>query len=460
MSDKEKKLIVGIDGMHCQSCEVLIERNFKEVEGVKSADVRVSRGSAVIICDGDRVPSTQTLEAVIRDHGYTIRSLEEEKRMTSQASWHQRPSIFELIALFSVIYILGTLLAKIGILNQSFSVSGEITFAAAVVLGLVAGSSSCLAVAGGLLLSASAAYNERYGGGGSAAERIRPAVFFVFGRVVSYGVFGAIIGFVGKSLLPSPFITGALTVLAALYMLIMGLDMLGLAPTWIKGILPRMPKFLGHKILDAEGKENPFMLFVLGGATFFLPCGFTQALQIYALTTGSSLTSGLVLAGFAVGTIPALLALGWASSSLKGQVGYWFFRFSGALVIMLGLLNIQNGLTATGFDPSGFFAGANVANAQDPNVRLDGETQVIKMKIGVDPFYSPSDHYTVKAGIPVRMEIYGQGTGCRSIFQIPKAGVSVPLNKDVNIVEFTPKEPGNLVFSCSMGMFPGKITVL
>ena len=48
---------------------------------------------------------------------------------------------------------------------------------------------------------------------------------------------------------------------------------------------------------------------VLGVATFFLPCGFTQAVQVYALSTGSPLTAGAIMAVFAIGTAPGLLAL-------------------------------------------------------------------------------------------------------------------------------------------------------
>ena len=52
---------------------------------------------------------------------------------------------------------------------------------------------------------------------------------------------------------------------------------------------------------------------LVGAATFFLPCGFTQAVQIYAISTANPLTAGLVMATFAVGTTPGLLALPWVS---------------------------------------------------------------------------------------------------------------------------------------------------
>ncbi|MDR2416217.1 MAG: sulfite exporter TauE/SafE family protein [Candidatus Peribacteria bacterium] len=38
--------------------------------------------------------------------------------------------------------------------------------------------------------------------------------------------------------------------------------------------------------------------------TFFVPCGFTFAMQLYAMQTGSFLSGGVVMLLFAVGTLP------------------------------------------------------------------------------------------------------------------------------------------------------------
>ena len=138
-------------------------------------------------------------------------------------------------------------------------------------------------------------------------------------------------------------------------------------------------------------------------------------------------------------------------------------------MIVLGLWNIQNGLTTAGYPlklPHLFGAtlaaedSSPGAAAEDPNVITKNGTQVIRMKLGFDPYYLPSDEYTVRAGVPVRLEVEGPGTGCRSVLQIPRLGVSLPLTQSVNVAEFTPKKPGNYTFSCAMGMFPGRLTVV
>lgn len=459
-----KKENVYIDGMTCRSCEILIEQTFTKLPWVKHVDVNASQGMAKIVCeDGCSLDLNALKKALSSNSKYSVRGNHEKKNETAP-----RPTLIRLVGLFALALLVLSLFNKLGVLGAQTSTTSTITFAAALVLGLVAGTSSCLAVAGGLLLSSAGRFRERYGDA-SSAQRMKPVALFVAGRVFSYGILGGIIGLVGKTLTFSPIMTGGLTLLAALYMFVMGLEMLHIAPQWMKGLMPRMPKTIGRRMIDAEGKEHWSAPMLLGAATFFLPCGFTQSLQVYALTTGSFIGSGLLLAGFALGTAPALLALGFASSSLKGKAGAFFMQFAGALVIVLGIFNMQNGFTIAGyplswpsfnFEPSAVAASDSDTAVADPNVQLVDGTQVIRMKItGRGPYYEPSDTYTVKAGVPVRMEIDGSGTGCRTIFQIPKLGIRKDVTNPSTTITFTADKPGKYAFSCSMGMFRGTLNV-
>lgn len=448
---------VSISGMTCRSCEITIERKFRKIKGVKKVEVDAARGHARIVCANNCVPDTKELHNAIAHHGYTVQGMSIEKNIAAM----EKPSLGKIVGLFVLVLIVTSIFSKLGILKSNYAVGASIGFFAAIVLGLVAGSSSCLAVSGGLLLSAAGKFREKYGGT-TLATRMKPVLMFVGGRVLSYSLLGGIIGLVGKTLTPSPFVTGALMVLAATFMIIMGLDMLKIAPAWLKGLLPRMPKSLSHKIMDAEGKESPVMPFLLGAGTFFLPCGFTQSLQLYALTTGSFFNSAIVLGAFALGTAPALLALGWASSSLKGKLGQWFFQFSGALVVVLGITNLQNGFTIAGYPLSppkwntqSVTAPAYAAGDLPPIVQ---GKQIIKMT--VNGGYSPNE-FTIKAGVPVEWQISGTNVaGCISILQSPKLGISTSLKPGPNLVSFTPETPGRYVFSCSMGMYRGTFTVV
>ena len=360
-----------------------------------------------------------------------------------------KPTLTQLVGVFAVVIGFGILFTKLGILQPDIALAGSVGFGAVFLMGLVAASSSCIAVSGGLMLSTI-----------THLHRTRSVILFVGGRLVAYTLLGGLIGLLGQAFIPSPMLLAVITLAAALYMLATGLTMLDFAPVWLRRLTPTVPTSVTHKILNSEGSAKPLRTVLLGGATFFLPCGFTQALQLYALTTGSATGSAMLLFAFALGTAPALLVLGFASTSLKGKTGQWFFRFAAALLVVLGVWNVQNGLVIAGVRLPERADRVDVVTS-DTWVIQDEETQVVQLELSSrPPYYSPSNTFTVRAGKPVRLEIAGRGTGCRSVFQIPSVGVQEPLTKNFTVIEFTPTEVGDLVFSCSMGMYPGTIRVI
>ncbi len=76
---------------------------------------------------------------------------------------------------------------------------------------------------------------------------------------------------------------------AALVMILLGADLVGIFRqskiTLPAGIF-QMFKKMEHKT---------FTPIIIGVGTFFLPCGFTQSMQIAALSSGSFLTGGLIM---------------------------------------------------------------------------------------------------------------------------------------------------------------------
>lgn len=450
-ADKQlKTLTVSITGMTCRSCEITVERKWKKLPGVIEVSADAAKRTARLTVN-ENSPNIEALQRAIGTEKYTVHL---------GAPKHPRPSFIRILGLFALVFVVGSIFSRLGLLKTSFNFGSGMNFGAIFIVGLIAASSSCVAIVGGLLLSAAAKFNETYAPSGRIGG-MRPVALFVLGRIVGYTVLGGFLGVVGAALSPSTTTTAIIAILAAFYMLVVGLDMLGLAPSWLKGLLPRLPKRLSHKIMDAGGREHPFTPFLLGVGTFFLPCGFTQALQLYALTTGSFTAGASALLAFALGTAPALLALGWASSSLKGKAGKFFFQFSGALVVVLGFWNIQNGLAIAGY-PISLPSWSSVvqANSDAENIAplVDG-VQVIKMSVDYGG-YEPN-HFTLRAGIPVRWEVDATNAGgCLGVLVSRGLGVQQVLNQGMNTIAFTPQTPGEVGFSCSMGMYRGSFTVV
>ncbi len=448
------KMEICVHGMHCRSCEITLERNWKKIPGIQKVQVNASSGQGTIYFEGE-APTIEQLQKSIPQNEYSVHLKGTENSVEFKK---EKPSFFRLLGLFAIVLILGKLLTVLGLLKTNFNVSQATGFGAIFVIGLVAASSSCVAIVGGLLISTSARFNERYPST-QALGRMRPVMLFVLGRILSYTVLGGLLGVIGGILSPSPLVTALITLLAALYMLIMGLEMLHLAPNWLKRLLPGTNKALSHKIMNAEAKEHWAMPFILGGATFFLPCGFTQALQLYALTTGNFWIGATIMLAFALGTAPALLALGYASNSLKGKFGKLFFQFSGALVVILGLWNIQNAFSIAGY-PLSFSPGASSKTETTASAVTSDNVQVVKMKVDAYEGYVP-ENITIEAGKPVRWEVDGtKASGCANVLVSRKLGIQKALKPGINIIEFTPKEAGTIAFSCSMGMYRGSFTVV
>jgi len=456
-SDTAGVIELQIEGMHCRACELTIERGLKKLAGTSQVDVNAATGRARLSYQGPQ-PSWHEIKEVVRQSGYKVKG----QAASAASSVISRPRWWELLFILAVVLLVGRLLSNWGLLKPNIGSINSSGWWAVFFLGLVAASSSCLAVSGGLLLSSAAKFNERYASS-SLAGRLRPVWLFILGRLMSYGLLGGLIGLIGQALTPSPLFTGAITILAALYMLIMGLDMIDLAPQWLKRLLPSLSKRLSHQVLAAENKSHPLMPLLLGAGTFFLPCGFTQALQLYALTTGSFFTSASLLLAFSLGTAPALLALGVAAGSFSGRLRQLFFKVAGVTVVVLGLWNFQNGLTIAGFNVSlsSLSLASSATAVDDPNVSFDGRQQIMRLVVESNG-YSPS-HFVVRQGVPARWEIDARSAqGCASIFQAPKLGVKPFLLKrdQTNVVEFTPQEVGTFTFSCSMGMYRGQVIVV
>lgn len=469
--DGQVLLDIQTSGMHCRSCELLVEQSIRKLPGVGKVQANADRNRVRVMCDQQSVPTPQQIDEAIKRHGYSVvkgmvqpvGTPEFKRQPNVQATAHrERPTAAQIAGAFTIVLVIGFVLSKAGFLKFDQAVDGSAGFFSVLFLGLVAASSSCIAVSGGLLLSTVERVSDRYGIL-PGKKRFIPVSTFVVGRIVGYTVFGGLIAGLGKALALPPWAVGLIAILAALFMLVMGLDMLRIAPTWLKVILPRMPKFISRKVMDGgdTGKVSYVTPFTLGALTFFLPCGFTQALQLYVLTTGNIVSGALIMLAFSLGTAPALLALGWASNALKGQWGKLFFRVAGAAVIVMGVYNFNNGLTLTGHPISfNFGSPERVASTVVENVVQDGDVQVVKTSFTTSG-YSPAT-FTVKAGQPVRWEIDGNGNagGCRSVFQVPAFKIQKFMSNGVTIAEFTPDKPGTYAFSCSMGMYRGSFTVI
>jgi len=457
MNPEAKILKLCVTGMHCPNCEVLIEHRLKAFDGVTRVRASHTRGVAQIDYTGTL--DIGALNRAVEDDGYTVSPWSEDQ---SSQTKNTRRDYAEIGAVFLILAAIVFALRQFDLLPRGLSVSDNMSYGLVFAIGLVASVSSCIAVTGGLLVAVAAKYNEATGAH-SGLQRLKPLIFFNAGRILSYTLLGGVIGALGSALTLSAETNGILTLAASAVMILFGLQMLKLLPS-LGMLLPRMPKLLGHKVHELATRDAEGVAFIMGAATFFLPCGFTQALQLYVLATGSFAIGALTMLAFSVGTLPALLSLSAVSSFATGGFQRHFLKFAGAAVIVLGVMNIQYGLvlTGSGMQSTPAIAATSAAPPASPQVSATGEKQIAVMRV-VDFDYLPN-RFTVKQGVPVEWRIdASEAVGCGRILYSPGLGIRKLLsNNSTTTISFTPTQTGTFAFNCGMGMMtPGSaITVV
>jgi sulfite exporter TauE/SafE len=302
-----------------------------EQDFIKSAYVDLKNETVKIETDSDQssLELADILTSKTQSNGYVL-SVEKSiiEKQDDGVIWKAIPTGLAFLVLFF-------LLQKSGILN--LGIGGQITPLTSFIIGLIASVSSCLAIVGGLVLSLSAKISQ------DNVSDTKTFLLFHTGRLVSFAVLGGVLGAVGSVIGINFTFTAILGIVASLVMLLLGFNLVGI--------------FAKNKIALPSGVFNFFRRIerktltplILGFATFFLPCGFTQSMQVSALGSGS-FTSGLFLMlAFALGTLPMLLLLSFGSASFAHRKhAPLFFKSAGVVVIGLGLFALLAGLAGLG----------------------------------------------------------------------------------------------------------------
>jgi sulfite exporter TauE/SafE len=291
----------------------------------------------------------------------------------------------------------------------------------------------------------------------AAVERWRPHLAFQAGRVVGFFVLGAGLGAIGARLsLPAP-LQAALLVVVAIFMVLLGVRLTGVSPRlsgWSLALPSSWTRFLG---LD-ERASRPYSdsrTALLGAATFFLPCGFTQVVQLYAMTTASPLQSGVVMAVFAIGTAPGLLALGGLPALASGTRRVRVLAVVGVALVVFAGINVASAAGLLGWrTPSG--AAATAAGVTS-NVSVEGGVQIVRMAQG-SRGYSP-DTSIVHAGMPIRWVITSESAyTCAAYLRQVDGDWTFDLTTGVNTIDLPALPAGaSFDFTCVMGMYSGTL---
>lgn len=330
-----------VHGMHCKGCTLVIESELRDLPNVTKITASLNRHSIDIEGDFKDMSPEQIAEALtvpLKPHGYSVAI----EKQIKEKKWSDFKVAVPVALAFAVVFVA---LQKMGIVNLVGG--GNVTYGTAFVIGIIASLSTCMAVVGGLLLSMSATFAKE-------GDKIRPQLMFHGGRIVAFFVLGGVIGALGSAFTLSSTATFALSVVIGVVMLILGVNLLDVFH-FTKKLQPSMPQFIARHAHGISRFNHTLTPLLVGIATFFLPCGFTQSMQLYTLTTGSFLGGGLTMLVYALGTLPVLALISFSSFSIQNSSKSGiFFKSAGLVVIMFALFNLINSMVVIGLIPPVF----------------------------------------------------------------------------------------------------------
>lgn len=447
---KHHSVTVPIKGMHCRSCELLVQDEVSKIPGVVAAQASSQKACVSLQVVGP-LPSMSEIKQAVNHAGYELGVATQPWITRDHFAW------LRVIGMFAFIGLVVVLLNQLGVFAFMFNSGAQPTSLSAIaILGLTAGFSTCAALVGGLLLAFSSAHAKSSQEKTSFFDRIEPTMFFQVGRVLGFMLFGGLLGLVGSSLQPTPLFTAILSGFIAIIMIWFGTQLTGLFPRLASYQLT-LPSWIAqalHLLPSQQTVYSPIHAALIGTFTFFVPCGFTQVAQLYAVSTASVLDAGIVMGIFALTTIPGLTSVSLLGNFTHTSKTVVLTQFIGVVIMMMGIYSL---LSAGNL----LMASSSLGGKHAARMGASDSTDIQVIEMTQKSFgYFPKT-FTVKKGIPVRWIIDSQDQySCASSIVLAKYGINTTLMPGKNVFEFTPKQAGTLNFSCSMGMYTGTIKVV
>lgn len=400
------KKTIFIKGMHCISCEMLIEKGVKKIEGLKLLSVNHKNGKLEIEYEDEKV--LERLQKIIEENDFKM--LEGGNTKDGIDIMMQVLSYSIVLIVLWVIYMMSRMFN----LMQYIPNIEDVTFGSAFLVGIIASLSTCLAITGGIII-----WFSRYlDNSKTTGAHIKIQALFHAGRLLWFFLLGWILGYIGSIFQVSLGATSIFNIIIALLLIYMGLHTLWLAPSITKfGI--HMPKSFASKL---EVSRHPQYAPIVWALTFFLPCGFTQAMQLIAINSGSFFTGGFIMMIFALWTVPVLFSVWLGSSYFKDKKFDILNKVIGVILVFFWIFTLSN---ASNFLELSISKETKNTVTETQVIQKDWEFEVIN--VGHNGYQIEPRTINLKAGKNYKLTITpsSDGKGCFFALLIPKLDETV-----------------------------------
>lgn len=212
----------------------------------------------------------------------------------------------------------------------------------ALTTGLLGGFGHCAAMCGPVVATVGLVAAPRLG----TRRALGGQLLYHAGRVTTYACLGGAMGLTGSFVNTAGRLAGlqdAVAVLAGVAMVGMGLGAAGLFG-WARRLEQGASARVSAAVRAVLGGSGPGRFYALGLVLGFLPCGLSYSAFVGAAATGGPVQGLLFALAFALGTVPALVAVGAASTVVSARARGLLYRVGGVAVAVLGALFVARGL--------------------------------------------------------------------------------------------------------------------
>lgn len=326
------KKTVYVQWMDCVSCETVLRDSLDTLPSIKVLSLTHKTWKMTIEYTSKN--DVKELEKLLKKHDYAL--VEEQTQNTSSREKNIDKRI-EQFAIWWWILVLLRAFTQFDLTQYIWDYWPTMWLWVAFLVWLVACGSSCLAVTWWIIVSYVEALEDK-----NWVNLLKVQWLFHVWRMLAFVWWWALLWYVGQTIQISPSVNAILMMIVWIILAYVWLQIFWIVPSITKRWfhLPWWAEKLIKKF------NNPQYALLVGALTFFLPCGFTQSMQLFAMQTGSALEWALMLGAYWLWTVPLLLWL-WLSAWYFKSKMRLFNKVIAVLLVAFGLITFANGWNAS-----------------------------------------------------------------------------------------------------------------
>ncbi len=159
------------------------------------------------------------------------------------------------------------------------------------------------------------------------------------GRILSYTLLGVIVGTIGLTAVTFGILQW-LSIIAGLSIILFAWKKWLFHVNFGSQLYSQIAKNMG-KVLALKGWYRLPLLGMLNG---LLPCGMVYLALINAIVSGDSISSGLSMLSFGVGTLPVMFVVGWSAKKIQQNFRSKLVKIVPYILTIIGLSMVLRGM--------------------------------------------------------------------------------------------------------------------